>query len=240
MADREDRLDRIVGDYCARRDRGEPVDPEEVCREHVDLADGLRARFAALKVIEGAYAEDECDEAPEALRTVGEYRIRREIGRGGMGVVYEAEQTSMRRRVALKVLSRGITTAPQAVKRFEREARAAGRLHHTNIVPIYGMGQDRGTWYYAMELVKGRSLGEIVAELRGRPEAPHSRMDFPDGSEDGRKPDRAENAGDGGNGRPTPRSRGSTGSVTRGRSTEKEVWPVPAERLSSTAKAMIR
>ena len=91
--------------------------------------------------------------APEQI---GEYRIIRELGRGGMGVVYEAEQATMQRRVALKVLSLSFTSAAQAVTRFRREARAAGRLHHTNIVPVYALGQYGGYWYYAMELVTGQ------------------------------------------------------------------------------------
>jgi tetratricopeptide (TPR) repeat protein len=74
----------------------------------------------------------------------------------------------MRRRVALKILSSAITATPHAIKRFQREARAAGRLHHTNIVPVYGMGQHTGYWYYAMELVEGRPLSAVVAELKAR------------------------------------------------------------------------
>ena len=92
-------------------------------------------RFAALKVLEHA-AREEQTELGEAPREIGDFRLIREVGRGGMGVVYEAEQISMRRTVALKVLSLAITGAGHAVKRFEREAQAARRLHHTNIVPV--------------------------------------------------------------------------------------------------------
>ena len=79
------------------------------------------------------------DTVPDQL---GDYRILREIGRGGMGIVYEAEQGSLGRRVALKVLPRQALTNPVQVRRFEREARAAGRLHHTNIVPVFGVGRE--------------------------------------------------------------------------------------------------
>jgi len=104
---------------------------------------------------------------PENMPTrIGDFRIVREIGRGGMGVVYEAEQTSLNRKVALKVLSVTITGTPQSVKRFQREAQAAGRLHHTNIVPIHAMGQHAGYWYYAMELIEGLSLSRVIDQQR--------------------------------------------------------------------------
>ena len=78
------------------------------------------------------------------LERLGDYRILREVGRGGMGVVYEAEQESLGRRVALKVLPDAALSMPQQVLRFQREARAAARLHHTNIVPVFGVGGTTG------------------------------------------------------------------------------------------------
>src|SRR5690349_9182064 len=86
---------------------------------------------------------------------LGEFELVRELGRGGMGVVYEAVQTSLGRRVALKVLGAGLSLTPQAVARFRREAAAAAKLHHTNIVPVYATGEEGGTHFYAMELVEG-------------------------------------------------------------------------------------
>ncbi len=83
-------------------------------------------------------------------KRLGDFELIREIGRGGMGVVYEARQISLNRRVALKVLPPGLGLTGQAVKRFEREARAAAKLHHTNIVPVYATGEDDGCNYYAM------------------------------------------------------------------------------------------
>lgn len=139
-------------------------DPEALLREHPDLAEELRPRLEALRVLETVLSESEVSGGmPERI---GDFRILREIGRGGMGVVYEAEQLSMRRRVALKVLSMGFMSAPQSIKRFRREARAAGLLHHTNIVPIHDMGHHGGHWYYAMELVEGRPLSDVIAEMR--------------------------------------------------------------------------
>ena len=83
----------------------------------------------------------------ENLRRLGDFEIHRELGRGGMGVVYEARQVSLNRRVAIKVLSAGLGLTEKAVQRFRREAEAAGKLHHTNIVPIYATAEVDGTHF---------------------------------------------------------------------------------------------
>ena len=100
------------------------------------------------------------------LRQIGDYRILREIGRGGMGVVYEAEQISLGRRVALKVLPRQVSGDRLVQERFRREARAAARLHHTNIVPVYEVGQDGDVRFYAMQFIQGQGLDTVITELR--------------------------------------------------------------------------
>ena len=99
-------------------------------------------------------------------RQIGDYRILREIGRGGMGVVYEAEQISLGRRVALKVLPRHVSSDRMIQERFRREARAAARLHHTNIVPVYEVGQDGDVRFYAMQFIQGQGLDAVITELR--------------------------------------------------------------------------
>ena len=99
-------------------------------------------------------------------RTLGDFRIVREIGRGGMGVVYEAEQLSLARRVALKVLPAHVTLDERAVGRFEREAKAAARLRHPGIVEIYAVGEDAGTHFFAMELVEGTPLNIVIERMR--------------------------------------------------------------------------
>ncbi len=104
--------------------------------------------------------------APVASRRLGDFRILREVGRGGMGVVYEAEQVSLGRRVALKVLPAPGFGDEGRVRRFEREARAAARLHHTNIVPVFEVGEANGARYYAMQFIDGQGLDAVVAELR--------------------------------------------------------------------------
>ncbi len=100
-------------------------------------------------------------------RRLGDFELLREIGRGGMGVVYEARQVSLNRPVALKLLPPGLGLTPQAVQRFQREAQAAAKLHHTHIVPVYAVGETDGSHYYAMELIDGQPLTAIVRDLKG-------------------------------------------------------------------------
>jgi serine/threonine protein kinase/WD40 repeat protein/tetratricopeptide (TPR) repeat protein len=103
------------------------------------------------------------DTRPERI---GDYQVLREAGRGGMGVVYEAEELSLGRRVALKVLSQGGQHNPTFLERFRREAKAAARLHHTNIVPVFGVGEANGVHYYAMQFIHGQGLDKVLNDLR--------------------------------------------------------------------------
>ncbi|MCS7466054.1 protein kinase [Stieleria sp. ICT_E10.1] len=98
----------------------------------------------------------------ERPKILGDFEIIREIGRGGMGVVFEARQISLNRKVALKVLATSLGSSQKAIARFRGEAEAAAKLHHTNIVPIYATGEDDGIHFYAMELVSGPSLKQII------------------------------------------------------------------------------
>ena len=104
--------------------------------------------------------------SPSVSGRLGDFQILREVGRGGMGVVYEAEQVSLRRRVALKVLMLHPAIDKSWVERFRREARAAGRLHHTNIVPIYETGEQNGLHYFAMQLIPGAGLDAVIRQLK--------------------------------------------------------------------------
>jgi serine/threonine protein kinase/Tfp pilus assembly protein PilF len=118
---------------------------------------------------------------------LGDFEIVREIGRGGMGVVYEARQVSLNRKVALKVLSGGLGLTPKAVQRFRREAEAAAKLHHTNIVPVYATGEQDGTHFYAMELIEGPSLDHVIRQMRSG-EAGAERSDAPAGASEASAP----------------------------------------------------
>ena len=113
----------------------------------------------------GPFADGEPADGP-AIRQIGDYRVLREIGRGGMGVVYEAEQASLGRHVALKVLPGHARLDAKLRERFRREARAAAKLHHTNIVPVFGVGEHEGTPYYVMQFIQGQALDEVLGELR--------------------------------------------------------------------------
>src|ERR1700758_2225473 len=109
---------------------------------------------------------------PVTPQRLGDFELLRELGRGGMGIVYEARQVSLNRKVALKVLSSGLGLTSKAVQRFHREAESAAGLHHTNIVPIYATGEEDGTHFYAMELIDGPSLDEIIRQLRQQADRP--------------------------------------------------------------------
>ncbi len=97
---------------------------------------------------------------------IGDFRLERRLGCGGMGVVYQAMQLSLQRRVALKVLPLALAAGPSAVERFHREARAAAKLRHPNIVTIYAEGDERNVCYFAMEMIDGQNLDHIIADLR--------------------------------------------------------------------------
>jgi serine/threonine protein kinase/Flp pilus assembly protein TadD len=159
-----------VDEFLARYRRGERPALTEYTARHPELAEQIRELFPGLAMLEDVRPEPQtaADAARDAAfpRRLGEYRLVREIGRGGMGVVYEAEQESLGRRVALKVLPPGAAAHPQQVERFRREARAAARLHHTNIVPVFGVGEEDGTHFYVMQYIEGRPLDEVLEELR--------------------------------------------------------------------------
>jgi serine/threonine protein kinase/Flp pilus assembly protein TadD len=182
---RHSRVQAVVDEVVRRRAAGEALSDEDVLGEFPELAEPLVGELAKLRRIEqagiraDAHPVSETDSAwhsvtPQDTRAssltgsvIGDFKIVREIGRGGMGVVYEAVQTSLGRKVALKILSAGLGLTPQAVQRFQREAESAAKLHHTNIVPIYATGAENGVHYYAMELIEGPSLDHVIREMRG-------------------------------------------------------------------------
>jgi serine/threonine protein kinase len=141
---------------------------------HPDLADDIRSLFPALMMMEEGRGcaekpptADPTPPSPEQVpRQLGQYRLLREIGRGGMGVVYEAVQESLGRHVALKILPSNPLMQPEQLERFRREARAAARLHHTNIVPVFGVGEDQGIHYYAMQFIHGQGLNAVLDQVR--------------------------------------------------------------------------
>ncbi len=164
-------LEEVLEAYLEQLADGEEPDQEAYLAAYPDLADSLRGVFRTLDFVETTSRSLSVSTiAPGAV--LGEYRIIREVARGGMGVVYEAVQKSMGRRVALKVLPTGALLTESAKERFAREAATAGRLHHTNIVPVYAVGEEHGIHYYVMQFIEGHSLAEHLRQKRERGEAP--------------------------------------------------------------------
>ncbi len=177
-AEREGRLNDVLLAYVEGREAGREEDRERLLAAHPDLRDDLEAFFVSHDAMErlaaplreaggGGLAEEASNaEAPAGVGRLGDFRLFAEVGRGGMGVVYEAEQLSLRRRVALKVLSFAAALDPRRLQRFKNEALAAAQLRHENIVPVYAVGCERGVHFYAMQFIEGRSLASLIAELR--------------------------------------------------------------------------
>jgi eukaryotic-like serine/threonine-protein kinase len=166
----EERVAEVVDEFMARVGRGERPDVDEYVRRHPELADVLRQVLPAVQLIRpgggGGPPSPPGPDAPLVGGELGDFRIVREVGRGGMGIVYEAEQVSLRRRVALKVLPLAGVLDPRQLQRFRNEAQAAACLHHTGIVPVYFVGCERGVHFYAMQFIDGRPLSDLVRQLR--------------------------------------------------------------------------
>ncbi len=161
---------RMADEFLRRQEAGERPDVEEYVARYPQAAEVLRKVLASLQLLRGSFTGQGVpagDSADEPTGTLGDFRLIREVGRGGMGVVYEAEQISLGRRVALKVLPFAATMDPRQLQRFHNEARAAASLHHTNIVPVHGVGCERGVHYYAMQFIEGRTLADLIAEQKG-------------------------------------------------------------------------
>jgi tetratricopeptide (TPR) repeat protein len=164
-----DPVDLLAEEFAERFRRGERPSVGEYAERHPEHADQLRdllpavAQMEQLKQLRRVATAEPEESPPDRL---GDFRIVREVGRGGMGVVFEAVQESLGRRVALKLLSRHAQLDAARRERFLREAQAAARLHHTNIVPVFGVGEQDGLPYYVMQLIPGRSLHELICLWR--------------------------------------------------------------------------
>jgi tetratricopeptide (TPR) repeat protein len=188
LSDREEHLQEIVAGYLEGLGAGGAEDRQALLARHPEFAAELAEFFGMRDRVDGVAVPlrqaVQGGHPPEAkaggaalerivpagqiadLGQLGDFRIVREVGRGGMGVVYEAEQVSLRRRVALKVLPLAATLGGTQLQRFHNEARAAAGLHHTNIVPVHFVGCERGVHFYAMQFIDGLSLAAVLARLR--------------------------------------------------------------------------
>jgi WD40 repeat protein/serine/threonine protein kinase len=165
-------LTRLADEFAARYRAGERPSLQEYIDRYPVLANDIRELFPAMVEMEqaGEGQQEAANQAAAppapALQQLGDFRILREVGKGGMGIVYEAEQVSLGRHVALKVLPKGLLLDARAKRRFEREAKAAAKLHHTNIVPVFGVGEQDGLPYYVMQFIQGLGLDEVLVELQ--------------------------------------------------------------------------
>jgi eukaryotic-like serine/threonine-protein kinase len=179
---RDERLADVVTRYFQARERGAAPDPAAVIADHPDLADDLRSFFAAQSQVARAAAPlnaafdpdlatagADGPVAPAVVRYLGDYELLEEIARGGMGVVYKARQVSLNRVVAVKMILAAAYADDRAVQRFRAEAEAAANLDHSNILPIYEVGEHEGHQYFSMKLVTGGSLTDRAGSFRGRP-----------------------------------------------------------------------
>lgn len=175
-----DPLEILAGEYMDQLRQGRAPSIEDYATRHPDLADEIRELFPTiaiterLKVRQARSDDGRATLGPTRLERLGDFRIIREIGRGGMGVVFEAEQESLGRRVAVKVLPRQVLLDEKHLKRFEREARIAANLHHTNIVEVFGVGEQDGFHYYVMQYIEGVGLDTViplVAQMTVKPGA---------------------------------------------------------------------
>jgi tetratricopeptide (TPR) repeat protein len=172
----EDAVSQLLEEYLEAAERGTAPPREQFLARYPELAEQLDGCLAALRFIGRAaqgprsVAAQITEPHPQELTVgvLGDFRLIRELGRGGMGVVYEAEQVSLGRRVALKVLPFAATMDPRQLQRFHNEARAAACLHHPHIVPVFGVGCERAVHFYAMQFIEGQTLAAMIANQRQR------------------------------------------------------------------------
>ncbi len=173
-------------EFLAAIEAGWPLDRREFLARHAEIAGELAQCLEGLELVQAVAVDMRKAEAAQAGAAraavtlaattqtatghgpspLGDFRLLREIGRGGMGVVYEAIQLSLGRRVAVKILPFAASLDPKHLQRFKNESQAAAQLHHTNIVPVYAVGSERGVHFYAMQLIDGEPLSALIEQLR--------------------------------------------------------------------------
>jgi tetratricopeptide (TPR) repeat protein len=166
---------QLADEFTERQKRGEQPDIEAYAVRYPEHAAVIRNVLTALRLIRLPASGSDQPDGESLPGTLGDFRLIREVGRGGMGVVYEAEQISLGRRVALKVLPFAATLDARQLQRFKNEAQAAGHLQHTHIVPVHFVGCERGVHFYAMQYVEGQTLAAVIADLRRRSDRPAER-----------------------------------------------------------------
>ncbi len=172
-----EQLGEVLDELLVQAEAGHAPNIDAACDRHPELASAIRYYVRSMQLLHNAAHARPASSSdgsrinllapPE--RQLGDYRLVREIGRGGMGIVYEAEQLSLARRVALKILPFAAVLDGRQITRFQNEAQAAASLHHPHIVPVYAVGHERGTYYYSMQYIDGQTLEFAIDQMqRGR------------------------------------------------------------------------
>jgi serine/threonine protein kinase len=168
--ERERRLNAVLLAVVQAQEQGETADRRSLLSAHPEFATELEEFFAGRDFVQRFKHKEPPPKGArnwaDDTRPLGDFQVLREIGRGGMGIVYEARQMSLDRRVALKVLPFAAAVDSRQLQRFQNEARAAALLQHPHIVPIYSVGCERDVHYYAMQLVDGDSLAALIRGLQ--------------------------------------------------------------------------
>ena len=185
--DQQQRLTDVLDDYLKGLEEGEPVDVQKVLRQNADIADTLRDYLATLNSLRGIapgfqshgdlepLVSGDSGDSVHSLQ-LGEYTIIGEVGRGGMGIVYEAQHDALNRRVALKILPIASMLDSRQIARFKNESNAAAQLQHPHIVPIYSVGMERGIHYYAMQFIEGENIESAIATANESGQQDHYRQ----------------------------------------------------------------
>lgn len=162
----DSKLADVFDRYSEALDIGDNEAAEQILAEYPEFGDDIRIPIRGLYLLGRAAQDQNLNGDANKPSRLGDFEIEDEIGRGGMGVVYSARQISLKRRVALKVLPFTAVLDPRHVKRFQNEAQAAASLHHPSIVPVYGVGCERGLHYYSMQLIEGQTLAQFISQCR--------------------------------------------------------------------------
>ncbi|MDB5339693.1 MAG: prkC 27 [Planctomycetaceae bacterium] len=166
LAEDDPRILQVSREYLAELEAGRSPNRQTYLDRYPELAQILSEYLEGIQLAQSLRPAAAAPSPEHTASPLGDFQIVREVGRGGMGVVYEAIQLSLGRRVALKVLPFAAALDSKHLQRFKTEAYAAAQLHHTNIVPVYAVGCERGMHFYAMQLIEGRSIADVINELR--------------------------------------------------------------------------
>ncbi len=165
--DRRSRAEELLDEWLEHSQGSSDADHSRLIEAHPELTAEFEELLKELELADGLLYRLR-GSSTDKPRSLGDFKLVRKIGEGGMGQVYEARQGSLRRTVALKLLSPGLALSDSAVRNFKREATTVAGLTHPGIVPVHAVGDEDGTHYFAMELVNGVSLDRVLNDLRGR------------------------------------------------------------------------